>query len=61
MLISPQASNIFPTKLIFPFQFDFILPSVLFLTSQPGPGTAQEKFDAFFVKQSFFSSDVFMF
>jgi len=29
--------------------------------SRPGPGAAQKKFNAFFVKQSFFSSDLFMF
>jgi len=29
--------------------------------SQQGPGTAREKFYAFFVKQSFFSSDLFRF
>jgi len=30
----------------------------LLFTSQPGPGATQEKFNAFFVKQSFFSSDL---
>jgi len=30
-------------------------------TSQLGPGAAWEKFNAFIVKQSFFSSDLFMF
>jgi len=33
----------------------------LFVTGQPGPGAAREKFNAFFVKQSFFSSDLLRF
>jgi len=33
----------------------------LFATSQPRPSTARERFNAFFVYQSFFTSDLFRF
>jgi len=34
---------------------------IIIITTLPGPGTAWEKFNAFFVKQSFFSSDLLRF
>jgi len=34
---------------------------VLYCTRQPGPGAVREKFHTFFVKQSFFSSDLLSF